>query len=405
MPKKTIRDIFLKEKKARPLKEELGISDKRGGSRFSKAIIFICFLALMIAFGFVALSRLSMAEISITPHNEKINIDTKILAKRDAQDGLPFEIMRLEAEDSKIAIATGISVSSQKASGKITIYNNYGTSPQKLITNTRFESPDGKIYRIKDAVTVPGNGHIDATVYADKPGPGYNIVGGDFTIPGFKGGPRYSKIYAKSKEGMSGGSNGNSRIFKKEDVEGLRNEIKDNLKKQLVSSFSSKKPDGYLLLGNAIKIEYIEDSSSPKAGNDAKSDSSAVKIKGIGTGILVKRSDLEKDLIKVSAKNLNRPLDNPNLRIDNAESLVMDLISINDDSTQAVLRVNGEANFVWGFDKSKIASDLRVYEGKDYKEFFRRYPDIEKAETMFIPFWWRKMPSNSDRIKIKEVIF
>ena len=81
--------------------------------------------------------------------------------------GLSFEIMRLSAEESDLVTATGISSSGQKAGGKITVYNNYSNAPQKLIINTRFQTSDGKIYRIREPIVIPGMGVKEATVYAD----------------------------------------------------------------------------------------------------------------------------------------------------------------------------------------------------------------------------------------------
>ena len=44
----------------------------------------------------------------------------------------------------------------RKASGQIIVYNAYNDNNQKLIKNTRFETPDGKIYRIQASIIVPG---------------------------------------------------------------------------------------------------------------------------------------------------------------------------------------------------------------------------------------------------------
>ena len=53
---------------------------------------------------------------------------------------------------------------SQKAQGTLTIYNAYSSAPQTLVATTRFVTPDGKIFRLTNEVTVPGakitNGQI-----------------------------------------------------------------------------------------------------------------------------------------------------------------------------------------------------------------------------------------------------
>ena len=44
----------------------------------------------------------------------------------------------------------------EKARGSLTVYNEYSSSPQTLVATTRFESPEGKIFRIEKNIVVPG---------------------------------------------------------------------------------------------------------------------------------------------------------------------------------------------------------------------------------------------------------
>lgn len=74
-----------------------------------------------------------------------------------------------------------------KAQGTITIYNDYSAAPQELVATTRFVTPDGKIFRIVNTVTVPGatvaaNGtitpsSIDTPIIADQGGSGHMTWG------------------------------------------------------------------------------------------------------------------------------------------------------------------------------------------------------------------------------------
>jgi hypothetical protein len=49
-------------------------------------------------------------------------------------------------------------------------------------------------------------GAIEAEVIADQAGSDFNIDPTDFKIPGFSGGPKFDKFYAKSSKSFSGGS-------------------------------------------------------------------------------------------------------------------------------------------------------------------------------------------------------
>ena len=86
----------------------------------------------------------------------------------------------------------------ERATGVIVVYNAYSAAPQRLIKNTRFATEDGKIFRAKDSIVVPGTtiengkiipGSVEAIVVADEPGEAYN-----FQTPEFRSGLHYSGI-------------------------------------------------------------------------------------------------------------------------------------------------------------------------------------------------------------------
>lgn len=127
---------------------------------------------------------------------------------------LAIEINTAKELLSNLKGGSGILVWSKKATGKITIYNEYSTETQRMILRTRFESPDGRIYRLAASVIVPGKrivnqqeipGQIDAMVIAEEEGPQYNIGPTTFTIPGFKGDPRYEYFLGVSTEAITTG--------------------------------------------------------------------------------------------------------------------------------------------------------------------------------------------------------
>jgi hypothetical protein len=106
------------------------------------------------------------------------------------ENAIPFEIVRITRDDGRVVAASEETDVQKKASGRIVIYNNHNSSPQRLVKNTRFETPEGLIYRINESVTVPGAkieggekvpGSVEAEVMADIPGQKYNIGLTDFT--------------------------------------------------------------------------------------------------------------------------------------------------------------------------------------------------------------------------------
>ena len=400
MPRKIIKDIFLRDKTERPLVEELEMEKTKKSRFIFKLIISFLILILLGAFGYVALNRVSTASINISPYKETLVIDSRLRARANTTaDGLPFEIAQLSAEESGLVTATGISSGGQKASGKITVYNNYGNAPQKLIANTRFQTSDGKVYRIRGAISVPGMGVLEATVYADQAGEEYNIGPADFTLPGLKGGPRFEKVFAKSKSAMSGGSSGNARVVKKEDIDSARTAVNEKLKNRLTEMFSKQKPEGYVLFANAVKIEYAENPDNPKVG-DSSSRSMAFKTKGSATGYLFKKDALAKALAEDNSGDLKKAPKNDPIMVENIESLDFNLISTDAKNKEITVRLKGNANFVWVVDAAKLLEEIINYKGKDYTSVFQNYPSIEKAAIVQSPKWWPRFPKDKSKIKI-----
>ena len=400
MPRKIIKDVFLRKKEERPLVEELEMEKTKKSRFLFKLVISFLILILLGALGAVILNRISTVAVNVSPYKETLAIDSRIRARANATaDGLLFEIAQLNAEESGLVTATGISSGGQYASGKITVYNNYGSAPQRLIANTRFQTSDGKVYRIKGAISVPGMGMTEATVYADQAGEEYNIKPTDFTLPGLKGGPRFEKVFAKSKSAMSGGSSVNARVVKKEDIDSVRTAVNEKLKNRLTETLSKQKPEGYVLFAGAVKIEYMENPDNPKVG-DSSSRSMAFKTNGSATGYLFKKDALPKALADDSSGDLKKAPKNEPVAVDNVESLDFSLISADAKNKEITVRLKGNADFVWVVDTAKLLEELMDFKGKDYNYFFQNYPSVLGAIIVQSPKWWKNLPKDKSRIKI-----
>ena len=131
------------------------------------------------------------ASVSITPRTAEASIQNEYTARKgEAAAELAYQIISISSEGSESVKATGERQVEKRATGTIIIYNNYSDTPQRLIKNTRFATPEGLVFRISDSVNVPGKigptpGSIVAVVTADEPGDKYKVGLKDFTIPGF----------------------------------------------------------------------------------------------------------------------------------------------------------------------------------------------------------------------------
>src|SRR5262249_21252828 len=103
--------------------------------------------------------------------------------------------------------ASGVKNVSDKATGAITIYNAYSSAPQGLAATTRFQTPDGLIFRLLHNALVPGAeikdgkiipASVQANIVAEAPGPKYNVGPvPHLSIPGFSGSPKYNGFYGE----------------------------------------------------------------------------------------------------------------------------------------------------------------------------------------------------------------
>ena len=154
-------------------------------------------IVVIVLIGIVMLFSFAAAEISVTPKHEAVQISGEFEAHLGAlSPDLPFEVVTVTQSRSQTVTATGEEEVHTKARGDIVVFNDFDESPQRLIANTRFRSSEGFIYRIDEAITVPGRhenedgemvpGSIEVTVYADEAGEAYNTDLTDFDIPGFE---------------------------------------------------------------------------------------------------------------------------------------------------------------------------------------------------------------------------
>jgi len=177
-------------------------------------------LALIVVIALV-LFAFRPTTVTVTPRSHTIVLTnatsfTAYPAASAASGTLAYTVQTADIEDSAVVPVSGTTTTAAaKASGSITVYNNYSASSVKLVKTTRFATPDGLIFRAPADVVIPGKsssgpGSVQITVIADQTGSQYNIGPvAKFTVPGLQSNaPMYAGVYAKSSAPMTGGSSG-----------------------------------------------------------------------------------------------------------------------------------------------------------------------------------------------------
>ncbi|HEC32678.1 MAG TPA: hypothetical protein ENI63_00270 [Candidatus Kaiserbacteria bacterium] len=367
-------------------------------------IALISFLVLIFGFSFL----FSGARLIITPKQRTVLVDANFNASKTPKaNEFRYEMMTTDKEGSKNVTASGEEFVKEKASGEITIYNNFNSSNQRLIKNTRFETPEGLIYRIDKSIIVPGQkkkggtlvpGSIEVTVYADENGEKYNIGLTDFTIPGFKRGPRFNGFYARSKTEMIGGFVGKRKVISKEDETKTRDEIKNELSTQLLKDAYSQKPEGFEMYKDGIFVTFT---SLP---NKEDGGSVSVREKALLYGVLFE----QKSFAKFLAKNTIAGFDGEDVEISNPDTLKFNIIDKENVKPWVTngfsFKLGGKAHIVWSFDTDSLKRDLVGKSKGALQTVLTGYPSIDEAKIVLRPFWRQTFPDKVEDIKINTII-
>jgi hypothetical protein len=363
------------------------------------------FLILLLVSALIFSFKFSRAEIKIWPEVEEVNfveivtVDTKAENLDLNKKTIPGKFFETEETFSNSFNSSGKIL--KKAEGTIRLFNEYTTKDEIWKEGTRFVSSDGKLFKSKDKIYVPGakikNGKIEASfvdvpVIAAEGGSQYNIGPSDFSVVAFKGSPRYFKYYGKSFGPMKGG--GEFQVVAKEDLERAEKEL-INLATQKTKEILGKKiGNGFSFSEDVIEISVLEKNSSAKEGDEKEKFDFQIKVK-IKTIIFSKDdlSNFAKDYL-ASKIQPEKEFYQPSLKID----LKGEVKNFELGKAGFQMRISGKV-----YPKIDPLSIKKAIAGKSLEEtkfFLLNQKEISKSKIEIYPFWIKKIPDDIKRIEI-----
>lgn len=381
-------------------------------SRSGKKWFWFLSPLVVILFLFIVLQFMVSATVTVKPKQSTVQVDTKLTASIDATTSpntLMYQIITLNATDDETVLATGaVTTKSQKASGQIIIFNNFSNAPQTLIKDTRFETPDGLIYRLQSAVKVPGfttsggktvAGSITVAVIADQIGSKYNIDMVDFTIPGFKtDANRYAKIFARSKTTMTGGTDGNSFGITNAVRQSAQANIEARLRESLLRQVKTEKTADSIIFDTANKISFqrLADTAGVDTGH------AVVHERGTISAVVFDKKVLGKLLLSDAIAAVGN-----NAEIHGLENLhFIAAVSSTSPIWQAkpfVFTLTGQVDLTGVVDTAKLMQDILGLPRSSFTKILSNYPTIDTASLKVKPFWRSTIPADASKIKIEVV--
>lgn len=375
---------------------------------FRRTMFFGALAVTILGLLFVMLRVLPRAEIVLVAKKSSWNLNDSVVADKNAavidavKNIVPGQIFT-QSRNLQLAFpASGKKKVENRASGRINIYNAYSSDPQPLVAQTRFLTPDGKIFRLVNKVTVPGAKIVDgkivpssipADVVADQPGEKYNIGPvSRFTIPGLKGSPKYDSFYGESDSAMTGGFIGEVGYPAPGDIQKAEAELRAKLEDSLAAAVVMQIPPEFKILDGARSIVFSSPNLSTEldnAGNfgifgEASMSIAAFKESDI-LSMLVQKAQAEKGPdFEVRSFNISYGVARTNFKRGS--------ISFPVNFESVVARVMDTEGL-----KSKIAGKSE----EDLKSVVFALPGLESARISLWPFWATKVPRNLDKISVK----
>lgn len=333
--------------------------------------------------------------------NVLISINATTPKLQNGQIILPGELLSANKNAQIEISAQGKTQVNEKAKGKLTVWNAFDKNPQTLVATTRFESPEGKIFRLVKQITVPGAkseggklvpASIEAEVIADSAGDSFNVPAQkNWRIPGFKGTPRYEGFYAENALPMAGGFSGERPQATEEDRKAGEEKLAKTLESALTAQMNILLSEKFTLIPGATRFAITKTEIQADAGRADK-------------GLLYGEAEMKKmvfieEMFKIAlaerfAEDLPEGAQAESFSASYGEPTI-DWVN----GTMQV-QITGTAVFTPAVDSEKIVSDITGKNERELRDYVFNLPGLDNAKASLWPFWVKSVPLNPDRIKI-----
>src|SRR3989344_1477850 len=383
-------------------------------STVRRLIKLFAIVGLATILGWLAIYVLPRAEIELVL--EKINWDftgsvvvsssREMISFTDDAIELPGVIFTEKRNLTKPYPASGSEHVEREATGVITVYNEYSSSPQVLIQNTRFATPDGKIYRIDEKVTVPGakivdgkivSSSIEVPVSADKAGEEYNIgPTSKFRIPGFQGSPKYEAFYGVSTNLMTGGFVGEVKVSTEDDIAKAKEDLNSSLKSALRTQIFSGIPTDIRVLDKADESYITKEEVNKETDSNGNFTVTAFgEMKAMG----FKEADLFAALANKVASESNKDLVLYSHSLQGSTEGYGEP-SLDFKNGKMTFSLNFKSSWVRPFDSEGFKTQAAGKSKSEITSLVYSIPGFKSGGVSLWPIWVRYAPESTEKISV-----
>lgn len=376
-------------------------------SRLIWGVAGVCVLAV----GGLALFALRSTSVTVTPRSHTIVFDNTAQfqsypASSAATGTLPYTVATFDVQDSVTVPAGGTTHAESKATGEVTVYNNYSSASVRLIKDTRFVTPDGLVFRIPAAVVVPGKsgsrpGSVIVSVIADQAGQQYNVgPTAKFVIPGLQSTPQeYAQVYGASSQSMTGGFSGDKPAIDQAEAQAAISDVRTRLEAKAHASIASLTGATSTVFDGLMRISYQD--LTPTVDADGKT---AHLNEVAHVSIPVFPSDSFAEAI---AHTVAADAQVGDVRIVGGKGYDASYADASSSphlgSDSIVFILSGTAQVVWNIDSEALTKALAGRDSAAFQTIISGFPGIQEAHARIEPFWKTVFPADPGSIKVNVV--
>ncbi|OHA69046.1 MAG: hypothetical protein A3J68_01950 [Candidatus Wildermuthbacteria bacterium RIFCSPHIGHO2_02_FULL_48_16] len=357
-------------------------------------------LALLLFFSLHVL--LAKAKVTITPVSREIVLEEMFsvepgTASSVSEKTIAGTLLEQEQSGTKLFSSTGKENQETKAQGTIRVFNNQAKT-QILIAQTRFISEDGKLFRSTSRITIESGGFTDVAVLAAEPGSSYNIGPSNFSLPGLLGSATYTLVYGKSSQQMTGGGKTEVSVVTEADLrsaeESFAKELLAGAKDQLYKSAIAP----MTIINESLREEVVKASSSVQAGAPISQFHVTGKVKVRALAFSQEElQGLVKEVLTLGVQK-GEKLQEQTLRLSQESATFASA------TQKALLELEIRAKVYQDIDREELQSSLLEKSKAEAQQLLLDYPQIEKFEFSFFPFWKQALGSREERVDVTMVL-
>ena len=252
---------------------------------------------------------------------------------------------------------------------------------------------DGVLFRLKNAVTVPAQGSVEAVVTADQKGLSGNIGPSSFTIPGLNEAKQKLNT-AKNVNAFTGGVTKIS-VLTKEEIEKAVEVLKTELSEDAKEMLRAQRKVSYQ--GEAFFVDVKEQKVSAKAGDEVSTFD--LTLSASVSGVFYDESALK----KITTRKLYEGLAQGQEFIDEGEKsreIRIEQVNVGQDSASIHVIQTGKTMTSRTHKALEVGQFVGMSE-EEVRTFLLEQNIATSVEVDFFPFWVRTVPRLKDHIYIE----